>query len=104
MQKIQDECLSYRTVQSQRKQHHEEDQSPKRTARHCGYGGRIHNEHQSWSLCGHFIDILSGRVCHVTENRKDDKPSTETCYRIDDTRQNCVPAQRIYELINFSNK
>jgi len=53
---IRDGFISYRTVETQVEQHHEEYQSPKYGARHCRDGRRIDNEHQTRTLGGHVLD------------------------------------------------
>lgn len=83
--------LDYRTIQSKRQEHHEEDQRPKRASGHRRYRRRIHNEHQSRTLGGHLVDVLTRSVCHIAEYREYHKSGTETGHRIDDTRQYGVP-------------
>lgn len=60
--------ISYRTVEAQVEQHHEEYQSPKHGARHGRYGRRIDDKHQARSLGCHVLDLSAGHVGHVPQD------------------------------------
>lgn len=86
----------YRTVQTERKQHHEEDERPERAARHRCNSRRIHDEHQTRALGGHFVDILARCMSHVAKHREDNEARTEAGHRVDYACQNGVSANGLY--------
>lgn len=96
--------ISYRTVEAQVEQHHEEYQSPKHGARHSRYGRRIDDKHQARPLGGYVLDLPAGHMRHVPQDGEYNETGQKAGDRVAHDRQVRIPkhdAQGTYLHIFF---